>query len=135
MWQESESEVVRLQRVLAHNGLEGSALLEKFRTAPRETVRLAAALRGLFTPGCASEEQREQYAAYLARRVRPAASALMEQNRVLELEALDARNPFSREILEDLLTEARAMGRPEALVWLLEVKGCRFGFPDRDFSL
>ena len=55
MWQESESEVVRLQKVLAHNGLTGQALMEKFRTAQRQDVRLAAALRGMFTPGCGDE--------------------------------------------------------------------------------
>lgn len=36
MWQESESEVVRLQKVLAHNGLRGQKLMEKFRTAQRQ---------------------------------------------------------------------------------------------------
>ena len=36
MWQESESEVVRLRKVLAHNGLRGQKLMEKFRTAQRQ---------------------------------------------------------------------------------------------------
>ena len=35
MWRESESEVVRLEKVLAHNDLTGQALLEKFRGASR----------------------------------------------------------------------------------------------------
>lgn len=135
MWQETESEVVRLEKVLAHNGLSGDRLMEKFRSAPREDVRLAAALRGVFVPDCGNEAQREVYSAYLKRRPFPAATALMEENRILDLEKLDAQAAFSRDTVENLLVLARKMGRPEALVWLLEIKQQRFGFADRDFSL
>lgn len=135
MWQETESEVVRLEKILAHNGLTGEKLLEKFRTAPREDVRLAAALRGMFTPGCSTESEQGVYCAYIKRRVLPAAAALMEENRILDLEKLDAALPLTRETVESLLNTARAMGRPEALVWLLEKKQARFGFRDRDFTL
>ena len=135
MWQEAESEVVRLEKVLAHNGLTGEKLLEKFRTAPREDVRLAAALRGMFTPNCSTAEEREAYAAYIKRRLLPAAAALMEENRILDLEKLDAMLPLSRETVDALLDTARTIHRPEALVWLLEKKQARFGFRDRDFSL
>ena len=135
MWQESESEVVRLQKVLAHNGLTGQALMEKFRTAQRQDVRLAAALRGMFTPGCGDEAQRGEYLDYLKRRTVPAAVALMEENRVLDLEKLDVCIPFSTETVHSLMETARRLGRPEVLVWLLEKKQSRFGFRDRDFSL
>lgn len=134
MWRESESEAVRLQRVFAHNELTGAALLEKFRKASREDVRLAAALRGYFTPGCGSEAEREQYLAYLRRRVRPAAWALMEENRVLDLEAFEKAVGFSTELVDEFLQKAMELNRPEVLVWLLEQKR-RFGFRDRDFSL
>lgn len=135
MWQETESEVVRLEKVLAHNGLTGEKLLEKFRTASREDVRLAAALRGLFTLQSSSAQEKEAYLAYIKRRPIPAAAALMEENRVLDLEKLDAAVPLTRETVDSLLNTARTMGRPEALVWLLEKKQTRFGFRDRDFSL
>lgn len=135
MWQEAESEVVRLEKVLAHNGLTGEKLLEKFRTASREDVRLAAALRGMFTPQVSSLQEKEAYLAYIRRRPFPAAAALMEENRILDLEELDAMLPLSRDTVDSLLNMARTMGRPEALVWLLEKKQARFGFRDRDFSL
>lgn len=135
MWQESESEVVRLEKVLAHNGLTGEKLLEKFRTASREDVRLAAALRGMFMPQVSSPREKEAYLAYIRRRPFPAAAALMEENRILDLEKLDAMLPLSRDTVDSLLNMARTMGRPEALVWLLEKKQARFGFRDRDFSL
>lgn len=135
MWQEAESEVVRLEKVLAHNGLTGEKLLEKFRTASREDVRLAAALRGVFTPQVSSPQEKEAYLAYIRRRPFPAAAALMEENRILDLEKLDAMLPLSRDTVDSLLNMARTMGRPEALVWLLEKKQARFGFRDRDFSL
>lgn len=134
MWRESESEVVRLTKVLAHNDMSGEALLHKFQTASREDVRLAAALRGYFTPGCGDEAQRQQYLSYLCRRVRPAAWALMEENRVLDLEAFSQKADFSPALVDEFLDKAIELKRPEVLVWLLEEKK-RFGFRDRDFSL
>ena len=134
MWRESESEVVRLERVLAHNGLSGQALLEKFRTASRESVRLAAALRGYFTPGCAKENQKETYGAYLRGRIRPTVAALMEENRVTELEQFEKEVGFPQPLVDEFLAEAMEMDRPEIIVWLLQCKKERFGFRDRDFS-
>lgn len=135
MWRESESEPVRLQKVLAHNGLTGEALLHKFRAAGREDVRLAAALRGYFTPGCAGESEKEEYLAYLSRRLRPAVTALMEEGRVLDMAALEQQVPFSRELTDEFLQAAITMGRPEIIVWLLQNKQARYGFRDRDFTL
>lgn len=134
MWRESESEVVRLEKVMAHNGLAGQALLEKFRKASRESVRLAAALRGCFVPGCGEAEAREAYLAYLRNRVRPTVAALMEENRVPELERFEKEVPFSQSLVDEFLAEAMEMDRPEIIVWLLQYKKERFGFPDRDFS-
>ena len=134
MWRESESEVVRLEKVLAHNDLTGQALLEKFRGASRESVRLAAALRGYFTSGSATEDQRELYGSYLRSRVRPTVAALMEENRVTELERFEKEAPFSQALVDEFLAEAMEMDRPEITVWLLQCKKERFGFRDRDFS-
>lgn len=134
MWRESESEVVRLEKVLAHNGLTGDALMEKFRTASRESVRLAAALRGYFTPDCADKVQRNAYGEYLRSRVRPTAAALMEENRVKDLEQFEGETFFSQPLVDEFLKQAMELDRPEIIVWLLQSKKQRFGFPDRDFS-
>lgn len=134
MWRESESEVVRLEKVLAHNGLTGDALMEKFRTASRESVRLAAALRGYFTPDCADKVQRNAYREYLRSRVRPTAAALMEENRVKDLEQFEGETFFSQPLVDEFLKQAMELDRPEIIVWLLQCKKQRYGFPDRDFS-
>lgn len=134
MWRESESEIVRLQRVFAHNGLTGEALLQKFCTASRENVRLAAALRGYYIPGCAGEAEKEQYLAYLCRRVRPTVQALMEENRVLELEDFEEKAGFTADMVDEFLQKAMELDRPEVIVWLLRRKQQRYGFRDRDFS-
>jgi len=44
MWNQSEN--ARLQQELQDSGLTGQTLLRKFHTGPRESLRLAAALRG-----------------------------------------------------------------------------------------
>ena len=67
MWNQSEN--ARLQQELQDSGLTGQALLRKFHTGPRESLRLAAALRGIFTVGCAGEAEKREYWAYLARRL------------------------------------------------------------------
>lgn len=134
MWRESESEIVRLRRVFAHNDLTGEALLQKFRTASREDVRLAAALRGYYTPGCAGDGEKGQYLAYLCRRVRPTVQALMEENRVLELEDFEEKAGFTADMVDEFLQKAIELDRPEIIVWLLRRKQQRYGFRDRDFS-
>lgn len=132
MW--NESETVRIGKVLAHNGISGEALLKKFRTAAREDVRLAAALRGFFLDS-SDENQKEEYFSYLSRRIRPAVSALIESNRVVDLAVLAEKNLFTAELTDAFLAEAIAMNRSEITVWFLQMKGQKFGFPDRDFGL
>lgn len=133
MWNQSEN--ARLQQELQRDGLTGKALLRKFHTSPRESLRLAAALRGIFTMGCAEEEEKQEYWVYLARRPIPAATALIEDNRVGALAALFEKLPLTPETLETLLQTARTHRRPEAVVWLLEQKEKMGLFHDRDFSL
>lgn len=134
MWQENQSEAVRLQKVLSANGLTGEELLQKFKTASREEVRLAVALRGLYTPGCGDEAQKAVYLGYLQKRVKNTVNALMEENRVAELEDFSQRVPFSTALVDEFLQAAMELNRPEILVWLLKEKQ-RMGFRDRDFSL
>ena len=133
MWNRSEN--VRLQREFQNAGLTGEALLQKFHTGPRESLRLAAALRGIFAMGCAGEGEKQEYWAYLARRPIPAAVALIEDNRVGDLAALFEHLPLTAGTLETLLQTARTLRRPEAVVWLLEQKAKLGLFRDRDFSL
>ena len=133
MWNRSEN--AQLQQEFQRDGLTGEALLRKFHTGPRESLRLAAALRGIFTVGCAGENEKQEYWTYLSRRPIPAATALIEDNRVGELAALFEMLPLTAETLETLLQTARTLRRPEAVVWLLEQKAKMGLFRDRDFSL
>ena len=133
MWNQSEN--AQLQQELQRDGLTGEALLRKFHTGPRESLRLAAALRGIFTTGCAGENEKQEYWAYLSHRPIPAAMALMEDNRVEELAALFEKLPLTPGTLETLLQTARTLRRPEVVVWLLEQKAKLGLFRDRDFSL
>lgn len=131
MWQQSEN--ARLEQELAQYSPE--ALYQKFRTAPREALRLTAALRGCTGETAASEEETAAYLGYLARRPIPAVTALMEENRMGDLEKLWEFLPISDGTLETLLQTARKLRRPEAIVFLLREKGKRGLFRDRDFSL
>ena len=133
MWNQSEN--ARLQQELQNDGLTGEVLLRKFHTGPRESLRLAAALRGIFSVGCAGEGEKQEYWAYLSRRPIPAATAMIEDNRVVELADLFEKLPLTAETLETLLQTARTLRRPEAMVWLLEQKAKLGLFRDRDFSL
>ncbi len=129
MWNEQESEVIRLKKIFAHSGLSGDALMKKFQGASREDVRLAAALLGYFTEGC------EIYENYLLRRIRPTVTALMEESRVQEIADLERKCGFTPALVDEFLASAIEMGRPEIIVWLLRRKEETYGFRDRDFSL
>lgn len=131
MWQQSENG--RLEQELAQYSAD--ALYQKFRTASREAVRLAAALRGCFAENAASEEEKKSYRGYLAHRPIPAVTALIEENRMGCLEKLWPELPISDSALETLLQTARKLRRPEAIVFLLREKAQRGLFQDRDFSL
>lgn len=131
MWQQSEN--ARLERELS--AYTGAELMKKFRSAPRESLRLAAALRGLFALEAASIEDRAVYRDYLSRRPIPAVTALVEENRMGDLEALWPSLPVSNNTLETLLQTARNVSRPEAIVFFLREKAKRGTFRDRDFSL
>ncbi len=118
------------RRILAQQGLTEEALWEKFNHAAREEVRLAVALEGF-----AHSARNEAYRAYLSRRLRPAVQALLEENQVAELAALEQVVGFTREQVDDFLAQAIQLGRAEAIAWLLGRKTEEYGFRDRDFSL
>ena len=80
-------------------------------------------------------EDRAVYRDYLSRRPIPAVTALVEENRMGDLEALWPWLSISDNTLETLLQTARDLGRPEALVFFLREKAQRGAFHDRDFSL
>lgn len=134
MWNEAESEAVRVQKIFRHNGTTGDALVQKFKTASREDVRLAAALRGYFLPD-ATDAEKALYYPYLVRRIRPAVTVLMEENRVADMEILEKQNLFTPEMVDAFLQTAIEMRRSECIVWLLQRKDDRYGYRDHDFRL
>lgn len=85
--------------------------------------------------GFAHSARNEAYRAYLSRRLRPAVQALLEENQVAELAALEQVVGFTREQVDDFLAQAIQLGRAEAIAWLLGRKTEEYGFRDRDFSL
>lgn len=109
-------------------------LYEKFRATPQEPQRLAIALQGFFDENVMSA-QREEYGAYLQKRVRPAAAALMEDEDVDKLDILERQGWLADGQLDGLIQLARARSRTASLVWLLRLKAERGQYRDRDFSL
>lgn len=109
-------------------------LYETFRTTPQVPQRLAIALRGFFDAN-ATPAQREDYGAYLKKRIRPAVAALMEEEDVDKLEILERQGWLADGQLDGLIQLARARSRTASLVWLLRLKAERGQYRDRDFSL
>ena len=109
-------------------------LYEKFCATPQEPQRLAIALRGFFDANT-TPAQREAYGAYLQKRIRPAAAALMEDEDVDKLEILERQGWLADGQLDGLIQLARARSRTASLVWLLRLKAERGQYHDRDFSL
>lgn len=135
MWNEAESQVVHVKNILTHNGVRGAALAGKFRSAAREDVRLAAALLGYFEDTQATESEKSLYFTYLSRRIRPAVTVLMEENKVPEMEMLEKSGLFTPEMVDEFLQTAIQMHRSEAIVWLLQRKDESYGYRDHDFRL
>lgn len=131
MWNDAESEVIRLKKIFEKSSLSQAALLQKFTASSREDAKLALALMGYFS--CPPEGN--PYEAYIKHRIRPAVLALIEETRIPELEALNALSPFSLGMVDTFLNAAVTMNRPEVIVFFLRLKEACFGFPDRDFSL
>jgi hypothetical protein len=108
------------------------ARYEKFITSKQEPLRLKIALEGFFQPETA-DDTRAAYGAYLRRRLRPAAEALIDGDDTLRLAQLAGW--LTAQDTDALISLAREKKKTAALVWLLRWKGERYGFSDRDFSL
>ena len=102
---------------------------EQFLELKQEARRLAIALEEYFT----DPVHRDAYGAYLQRRIRPAAAALLEAG---DLERLEALRPwFTAPVVDELLQTAIRLQRPAGIVWLLQVKRDQFGFSGHRFPL
>ena len=115
--------------------LDGESLYRKFTETKQEPLRLAAALEGFFREPPPEEARRLAYGAYLKRRVRPAAAALIGAEDVEKLARLEALGWLDRHLVDELIRNARERRKPASLVWLLRLKREKYGFQDRDFSL
>lgn len=102
---------------------------QQFLELKQEPRRLAIALTEYFT----DEAHRDAYGAYLQRRIRPAAAALMDADDIERLEGL--RQWFTAPLVDELLRTAIRLRKPAAAVWLLQVKQAQFGFPGHGLSL
>ena len=63
---------------------KGELLYQRFLNTAQETVRLTAALEGFFLEADIEESQRDAYAAYLKRRIRPAMERLIRAGKIFE---------------------------------------------------
>lgn len=131
MWNQPESQVVRLIRQYESEHYSPEALFHKFSSASREDVRLACALIGFFL----FDDNHAPYQTYLKRRINSAVPALIELNRPRELAFLEKVHPFSREETNRYLKLSIQMNRPEMITWFLLYKDGHYGFQDRSFVL
>ena len=137
MWNNEQSDVVRIYRTMDNQVSEQNAdkLYQKFNTSRQEPIRLAVAIRGFFLADGVTEEQRDAFAAYLKRRIRPAAEALIEMNDVEHLEALEHLGWLDGRMIDNFLQTAIHQHRSSVIVWLMQLKAEKYGYRDRDFSL
>lgn len=109
---------------------------QKFRTTKQEPLRLQAALTGFFEEEAyVTAKQKEAYAAYLKKRIRPALQTLLKENRMDEIKKLNEMGWFGAEILEELIVRAQEEGRLSAVIWLMRIKAEKYGYRDRDFEI
>ena len=109
---------------------------QKFRTTKQETLRLQAALTGFFEEDeYVTAKQKEAYAAYLKKRIRPALQALLKENGIDEIKMLNEMGWFGAEILEELIVRAQEEGRLSAVIRLMRIKAAKYGYRDRDFEI
>ena len=80
-------------------------------------------------------KQKEAYAAYLKKRIRPALQALLKENGIDEIKMLNEMGWFGAEILEELIVRAQEEGRLSAVIRLMRIKAAKYGYRDRDFEI
>lgn len=137
MWDSSQSDVARISQALERNASdqEGDKLYKKFNGTTQEPVRLAVALRGFFLADGVTESQREVFGAYLKRRIRPTAEALIEAEALPQLQQLEALGWLDAALVDAFLQSAIRQRKTSVTVWLLHLKTQKYGFRDRDFTL
>ena len=110
-------------------------LYQRFLNTAQEAVRLTASLEGFFSKADIPEEQRDAYAAYLKRRIRPAMERLIRENALEKLDALEQLGWFGAREMDAFILQAQRLGQEAAMLWLMRRKGERYGYHDRDFTL
>lgn len=113
-------------------GIEG--ILEQYRGAAREQVKLPLAVRAYFS-GEANQEQTRELERYLKSRVRPMMALLLREGDLPRLEALARVGWLNPGLIEDGLDMAMELKSTEGFVWLLRWKAEHVGFADREFPL
>ena len=110
---------------------------QKFRSTKQEMLRLQAAIVGFFDMDetYVTPKQKEEYASYLKKRIRPALQALLRENRIDAIELADEMGWFGNGILEELIIKAQEEGRFSAVIRLMRKKAVRYGYRDHDFSI
>lgn len=114
-------------------------IYEKFRNTGQEKIKMACALEGFFqkkTP--LSDEERKihgEYENYLRRRIRPVMEYLILEEDLEKIEELEKYGWWGKTELEQFLNVALKQQKVESLVWLLNLKDCKYGYEDRDFTL
>ena len=100
-------------------------------------LRLQAAIVGFFDMDetYVTPNQKEEYASYLKKRIRPALQALLRENRIDAIELADEMGWFGNGILEELIIKAQEEGRFSAVIRLMRKKAVRYGYRDHDFSI
>ena len=99
-------------------------------------MRLTAALEGFFLEADIEESQRDAYAAYLKRRIRPAMERLIRENALEKMECTGAaRAGVGAQEMDAFIRQAQSLGQEAAMLWLMRRKGERYGYHDRDFTL
>ena len=114
---------------------EAEHLYRKFGSTKQEPLRLAVALRGYFLAEEVTEEEREDYGAYLKKRIRPAVERLILEDDWEKIEKLYENEWFGERELEGFLQLAEEWRNPAALMGLLHLKKENYGFKEKKFEL
>ncbi len=114
---------------------KAETLYQQFTETKQEALRLSAALTGFFLSEGVTDGQREAYAAYIRRRIRPAAEVLIREEDTEKLAVLEEQGWISETEVEALISMARKLGKTASLVWLLHLKNEKYGFIDKKYEL
>ena len=107
---------------------KGELLYQRFLNTAQETVRLTAALEGFFLEADIEESQRDAYAAYLKRRIRPAMERLIRENALEKMDVLEQRGWVGAQEMDAFIRQAQSLGQEAAMLWLMRRKGERYGY-------